>query len=84
MHDIRLALRLFRKSPAFTFLAILCLALGIGVNASIFSLLNLALPHVYLPFSQAYNGGIVFVGAGPPGPGFLPSGLPYVWGQAAQ
>jgi hypothetical protein len=29
-----------QKSPAFTLLALLCLALGIGVNASIFNLLD--------------------------------------------
>ena len=40
MHDLALAIRLMRKSPAFTLLALLCLALGIGVNASIFSLLD--------------------------------------------
>jgi hypothetical protein len=40
MHDLALAIRLLRKSPAFTLLALLCLAVGIGVNASIFSLLD--------------------------------------------
>jgi len=40
MHDFALAIRLLRKSPAFTLLSLLCLALGIGVNASIFSLLD--------------------------------------------
>jgi len=40
MHDLALAIRLLRKSPAFTFLALLCLALGIGMNSSIFSLLD--------------------------------------------
>jgi len=40
MQDLALAIRLLRKSPAFTLLTLLCLALGIGVNASIFSLLD--------------------------------------------
>ena len=40
MQDLALAIRLLRKSPVFTFLALLCVALGIGVNASIFSLLD--------------------------------------------
>jgi predicted permease len=40
MQDLVLAIRLLRKSPTFTLLALLCLALGIGVNASIFSLLD--------------------------------------------
>src|SRR5271170_105638 len=74
IQNLRYGLRMLTKSPTFTTVAILSLALGIGANTAIFTLINDLLlkslpvhdPQNLVAFGQASGGAIL--GGFNPGP----------------
>ena len=69
MNDLKFAFRQLLKNPGFTAVAVLTLALGIGANTAIFSLINAALLRA-LPFPDAHQ--LTVVWADKPGANFGP------------
>ncbi len=51
MHDIRYAIRTLIRAPTFSIVSVLCLRLGIGVNTTIFTIVNGVIVR-QLPFDQ--------------------------------
>ena len=73
--DARIAIRALRRAPAFTCIAVLCLALGIGANAAVFSWMEGILFRPY-PGVAVQDRLVVIAGTARGTPGYTPVSWP--------